>query len=209
MGLPSQQPRGGLAPLSTPLLFRAGGVRTNIIQLRKQKKTKKHDLYYRMWLYTNIVRGARENQIQRPGTTFSKLQRQLSRCLEHTKNAVASPHCRESTYESIAGWCISGPKVCLNLWQNDAVSYKKNTQVEVLPVVDLCKKSATLHFFLWAVQHSVTPSVSVSHEHSECIIGCTKPPKALKPELATLLPSKPTTLDEQQICQGTALLPLD
>ena len=27
------------------------------------------------------------------------------------------------------------------------MSYKKNTQVEVLPVVDLCKKSAELHFF--------------------------------------------------------------
>ena len=27
------------------------------------------------------------------------------------------------------------------------MSYKKNTQVEVLPVVDLCKKTAKGHFF--------------------------------------------------------------
>ena len=35
VGLPSQQPRGGLAPLSTPPFVPSGGVRTNIIQLRK------------------------------------------------------------------------------------------------------------------------------------------------------------------------------
>ena len=33
-------------------------------------------------------------------------------------------------------------KVYLKLWLSDRLSYKKNTQVEVLPVVDLCLKSA-------------------------------------------------------------------
>ena len=32
------------------------------------------------------------------------------------------------------------------------MSYKKNTEVEVLPVVDLFKESAKYHF-LWEVQH--------------------------------------------------------
>ena len=32
------------------------------------------------------------------------------------------------------------------------MSYKKNTQVEVLPVVDLCKETAEKRFFLWVVQ---------------------------------------------------------
>ena len=38
------------------------------------------------------------------------------------------------------------------------MSYRKNAQVvliKVLPVVDLCKKSAKL-FFLWAVEHGAT-----------------------------------------------------
>ena len=34
------------------------------------------------------------------------------------------------------------------LWQSDGMSYKKNTLVEVLPVVDLCKKTAKCHFFV-------------------------------------------------------------
>ena len=71
----------------------------------------------------------------------------MSRCLEHTKTAVALPHCSESTEESIAGWCIFGSKVWLKLLQSDGMSYKKNTQVEMLPVVDLCKKSAKRHSF--------------------------------------------------------------
>ena len=33
------------------------------------------------------------------------------------------------------------------------MSYKKNTQVEVLPVVDLYKKIGEMTFVLWAVQH--------------------------------------------------------
>ena len=71
----------------------------------------------------------------------------MSRCLERTKTAVALPHCSESTEESIAGWCIFGSKVWLKLLQSDGMSYKKNTQVEMLPVVDLCKKSAKRHSF--------------------------------------------------------------
>ena len=31
--------------------------------------------------------------------------------------------------------------------------YKKNRQVEVLPLVDVCKKPGEMTFFLWAVQH--------------------------------------------------------
>ena len=47
VGLPSQKPRGGLAPLS--LLFRAGGVRTNIIQLRKQNAKWSFSCIYGTW----------------------------------------------------------------------------------------------------------------------------------------------------------------
>ena len=35
----------------------------------------------------------------------------------------------------------------LKLWQSDGMSYKKNTQVEVLPVVHLCKKIGEMAFF--------------------------------------------------------------
>ena len=36
----------------------------------------------------------------------------------------------------------------LKPWQSDGMSYKKDIRVAVLPVVDLCKKSAKLHFFV-------------------------------------------------------------
>ena len=65
----------------------------------------------------------------------------MSRSLDGTKTAVALAHCSESTKASIAGWCIFGSEMWLALWQHDGMSYKKNTQVEVLPVVDLCTKS--------------------------------------------------------------------
>ena len=71
----------------------------------------------------------------------------MSRSLEGTKPAVAMPHCSGSTYDSIAGWCIFGSEVWLELWQNDVMSYMKNTQVEVVPVADLFKESAKYHFF--------------------------------------------------------------
>ena len=70
----------------------------------------------------------------------------MSQSFDDTKTAVALPHCSESTKESIAGWCILGSEVWLELWQNDGMPYKKNTQVEVLPVVDFCTKSATKLF---------------------------------------------------------------
>ena len=35
----------------------------------------------------------------------------------------------------------------LELWQNYGMSYKKNTEVEVLPVVDLFKESAKKNSF--------------------------------------------------------------
>ena len=66
----------------------------------------------------------------------------MSQSLDGTKTAVALPYCSETTRESVAGWCVFGSEVWLELWQNNGMSCKKNTQVEVLPVVDLCKESA-------------------------------------------------------------------
>ena len=72
----------------------------------------------------------------------------MPQSLDGTKTAVALPHCSESTKESIAGWCIFGSELWLELWQNDGMSYNKNTQVEVLPVVVLGKKMTKYHFFV-------------------------------------------------------------
>ena len=50
---------------------------------------------------------------------------------------------------------MSGSMVWLELWQNHyGTSHKKNTEVQVLPVVDLFKESEKkTFFFLWEVQH--------------------------------------------------------
>ena len=37
--------------------------------------------------------------------------------------------------------------MCLKLWQNDGMSYKNNTQVEVLPVVRVVRKIGEMSFF--------------------------------------------------------------
>ena len=69
----------------------------------------------------------------------------MSQSLEDTKTVVALPHCcSESTQDSPGGafsdqrcgWSYGRMKEChVNM-------YEKSTKVEVLPVVDLCKKSA-------------------------------------------------------------------
>ena len=52
----------------------------------------------------------------------------MSQSLDSTKTVVALPHRSESTKGSFAGWCIFGSQVWLELWQNDGMSYKKNTR---------------------------------------------------------------------------------
>ena len=66
-----------------------------------------------------------------------------SRSLEDTKTAVALPHCSESTRDSIAGWWTFRLDMTPELWRNYGTSYVKKTEVEVLPVVDLSRKSAS------------------------------------------------------------------
>ena len=73
----------------------------------------------------------------------------MSQSVAGTKTAAALPHCcSESALESIAGRCVFGSAVWLELWHNYGMSYKKNTEVEVLPVTDLFKESAKYHFFV-------------------------------------------------------------
>ena len=50
--------------------------------------------------------------------------------------------------ESVGGWCTFGSAAWLELWQNFGMSYKKNTEVEVLPVPGLFKEPANYHFFV-------------------------------------------------------------
>ena len=76
-----------------------------------------------------------------------------SRSLEDTKTAVALPHCSESTRDSIAGWWTFRLEVTPQSWRKYGTSYVKKTEVEVLPVMNLSGKSASLIFFLWAMQH--------------------------------------------------------
>ena len=71
-----------------------------------------------------------------------------SRSLEDTKT-VDLPHCNEGTRDSIARWwtlirCDAGVMAVLKYY---GTSYVKKTEVEVLPVVDLSRKSA-FRFFI-------------------------------------------------------------
>ena len=67
-----------------------------------------------------------------------------------TETVVALPHCNEGTYEPIAGWCVFGSTVCLELWQNYRISYMKKTEVEVFPSV-MCSKNRQLFFFVRSI----------------------------------------------------------
>ena len=92
----------------------------------------------------------------------------MSRCLERTKSAVALPHCileHLRVHRRVVHFGITSVEEVVAERRNVILLYKKNTQLEVLPVVHLCKKSAKWHFFLWAMQH-----LQVVHFFSEEIL---------------------------------------
>ena len=79
------------------------------------------------------------------------------RTREDTKTAVASPHCNESTRNSIPGWSTLLMEVTPELWRSYGTSYIIKTDVEVLLVLDFSGKSALQIFFVGDLTQVLLP----------------------------------------------------